>query len=347
MDRNVWDPSSELTGSAPAGNPGSDPFAPSPAADPWATSAQPTVAWGDEPPTVVWPWGVEPSSQQPVTWGSPPAPGAMEFPAAEPLPAAEPFSAEPSPAAPQIDFGPRFAAPDPFAPPVRPSPKAPGNRRTALVAGAVLVVLLGGAGGIGLALRGGNDDPAPAGTTVAQDQAGGGGQSGNGGQATTTPATPDTTEPTTPPTTSPPPSPTTDVQAEALAELEQIYEQDHDSVSFDGQYVAQIASKYPGITDKLQTTANGSHRFQASDILAEFKELRTGHGSSAHPVVLLKSTDYGKRQLKDGHFLWVTFALGDFPTSRSVTNWCNTEFSDLPPTERANQCAFRRLQPPQ
>jgi hypothetical protein len=95
----------------------------------------------------------------------------------------------------------------------------------------------------------------------------------------------------------------------------------------------------------LQTTADGSHRFEASDILAEYRELSSGHSSSDHPVVLLKSTDYGKHQIKNGHFLWVTFALGDFPSPQSVTVWCNSEFSDLSTAERENQCVARRLEP--
>jgi hypothetical protein len=341
MDRDeqygVWDPSSALTGAAPAGNAAPDPFATATPADPWmapsrqvsptdpwAAGAQPGVAWGDESPTVVWPWGVE---QSQATWGSPPAPGAMDFPAAEPPPAE-----------------PRWGPPDTSVNPVPPRP-APGRRRLTVVAGAVLAVLLG-AGGVGMALRGG-DDPAP-GRTGAQPQTGG--QAANDdGQPAVTPATPDpaTTSPTTPPATSSPitSSPTPDRQAAAVAELERIYEQDRGSVSFNGQYVAQIASKYPGITDKLQTTADGSHRFEASDILAEYRELSSGHSSSDHPVVLLKSTDYGKHQIKNGHFLWVTFALGDFPSPQSVTVWCDSEFSDLSAAERENQCVARRLEP--
>jgi hypothetical protein len=215
----------------------------------------------------------------------------------------------------------------------RPAPA--GHRRLAIVAGAVLALLLG-AGGLGIALRG-NGDNAPG---TAQQQSG-----------TTPPTIAPTTEATTDPptteaTTDPPTTEaTTDPQAAALDELESIYDQDRGSVSFNGQYVAQIASKYPGIVDQLQTTTNGSHRFEATDILAEYKELSSGHGTSDHPVVLLKSTDYGKRQLKDGHFLWVTFALGDFPSAQSVHNWCDSQFSDLSATERANQCVPRRLQP--
>jgi hypothetical protein len=305
-------------------------------------AAQPTVAWGDEAPTVVWPWGAE---QSQVSWGTPPAPGAMDFPAAEPLPA-RPSAGQPTAADPlggDLPWGPAVAPVQPV-----PSRPAPGSRRLAIVAGAVLAVLLG-AGGVGLALRGGDDDPAP-GSTTAEPRAGGqkggqnGGQAGND-QPTFTPATP---SPATSSAAGPSPatsSPAPDRQAAAVAQLEQIYDQDRGSVSFDGQYVAQIASKYPGITDKLQTTADGSHRFEASDILAEYRELSSGHNSSEHPVVLLKSTDYGKHQIKNGHFLWVTFALGEFPSPQSVTVWCNAEFSDLSTAERANQCVPRQLEP--
>lgn len=153
---------------------------------------------------------------------------------------------------------------------------------------------------------------------------------------------PATTDPATSPTTDPATSPAT---ADPTAQLEAFYAQDRSSVSFDGQYAAQIASKYPGITDSLQTTDSGSHTFQAADILSEFERLRDSHGSTDHPVVLLKSTDYGKHQMKNGHFLWVTFAIGDFPNKQSVVDWCGTQFSDLTTVELADQCAVRRLEP--
>ncbi|MCU7722664.1 hypothetical protein ODJ79_02955 [Actinoplanes sp. KI2] len=170
---------------------------------------------------------------------------------------------------------------------------------------------------------------------------------------TTDPATDPADEPATDPvdesTTDPADEPTTDPTGEStvdpIAQLETYYAQDRSSVSFDGQYAAQIASKYPGITDSLQTTDSGSHTFQAADILAEFERLRDSHGSTDHPVVLLKSTDYGKHQIKDGHFLWVTFALGDFPSAQSVVDWCNAQFGDLTADELADQCAVRRLEP--
>jgi len=146
------------------------------------------------------------------------------------------------------------------------------------------------------------------------------------------------------------PSPTTlesadaaDLQAGALAELEQLRQQDVATVVPAGQFVAQIASKHPGIRDPLQTTADGSHVFQATDILAEHQRLRAEHGDTEHPVILLKSTDYGKRQLKDGQPLWVTFAVGDFPDKQAVLDWCADQFSDLGPTELKNQCDARTL----
>ncbi|MEV6846202.1 hypothetical protein [Actinoplanes sp. NPDC051411] len=211
------------------------------------------------------------------------------------------------------------------------------------MAGAV-VALLVAAGGVGIALR---DRPAPpqnTGSQAANDQPGVPAIV----DTTTDPVTPDpiTPDPTTPDPTTPDPT-TPDPEADALASLEQTYEQDRDTVTFNGQYAAQIASKYPGIVDKLQTAADGTHTFQATDILAEYQQLSTVHGSSDHPVVLLKSTDYGKRQRLDGHFLWVTFALGDFPDAKSVHSWCDAQFASLSTTERDNQCAVRRLEPGQ
>jgi hypothetical protein len=154
-------------------------------------------------------------------------------------------------------------------------------------------------------------------------------------QPTTDPAT---TDPTTEVTTE-------DAAADPSSQLETLYQQDRSTVSFDGQYAAQIASKYPGITDSLQTTDSGSHTFQAADILTEFERLRDQHGSTEHPVVLVKSTDYGKHQIKNGHFLWVTFAVGDFPSKQSVVDWCNAQFGDLSAAELADQCAVRKLEP--
>ncbi|MFI5889768.1 hypothetical protein ACIA5D_06565 [Actinoplanes sp. NPDC051513] len=132
---------------------------------------------------------------------------------------------------------------------------------------------------------------------------------------------------------------------DAVAELQRLSDDGLAQVSFQGQYAAQIASKYPGIADPLQTTATGSHTFGAADILDEHRRLSDAHGSAEHPVILLKSTDYGKRQMVGTEFLWVTFAIGDFPDRQSVLDWCGNQFAELTAKERENQCAVRRLEP--
>jgi len=224
-----------------------------------------------------------------------------------------------------------------------PVASAPGWRRpripSAVVGGAVaLVVILGAVFGA-IALSKPNEPAVGAYT---------GGQAGveettGGGWTDTEPAAPDV-DVTIPP--EPTQEATTlDPEQTALAELERIHTQDLAAVYFQGQYAVQIASKYPGIVDKMQETASGSHVFQASDILAEHQRLRDQHTDAEHPVVLLKSTDYGKRQLVNGQPLWVTFALGDFPDGPSVVSWCDAHFADLPQAERENQCAVRRLEP--
>ena len=169
--------------------------------------------------------------------------------------------------------------------------------------------------------------------------------------ATTLPADPPTVD-ATPPETTPPTESTASPSADdtateegALAELQRLRDEGLSEVSFDGQYAAQIASKYPGIVDPLQTTTTGSHTFGATDILDEHRALRDAHGSADHPVILLKSTDYGKRQMVGTHFLWVTFAIGEFPDRQSVLDWCDDQFADLSAEQRANQCAARRLEP--
>ncbi|MDY7083596.1 MAG: hypothetical protein SYR96_00680 [Actinomycetota bacterium] len=152
---------------------------------------------------------------------------------------------------------------------------------------------------------------------------------------------PDETAPATEATA----APVEGTEEAALAELEDLAAQGLTQVSFRGQYAAQIASKHPGIHDKLQTTATGSHTFTAADIRDEHRRLASAHSSPEHPVILLRSTDYGKRQQVNGRHLWVTFAIGDFPDRQSVLDWCDNQFAELTADERANQCAARKLNP--
>lgn len=133
-----------------------------------------------------------------------------------------------------------------------------------------------------------------------------------------------------------------DPEQVALATLDDIRREGLQQVTPQGQWVAQLASKAPGILDPQQTTSVGSHIFWAGDILAEHLALRDGDNLGA-TVVLLLSTDYGKRELYEGQPLWVTFAIGDFSGSVDVQQWCAERFPSLSGDALKNSCAPRRL----
>jgi hypothetical protein len=137
---------------------------------------------------------------------------------------------------------------------------------------------------------------------------------------------------------------TSDAEQAALDALNAQHDQDLPTVSFTGQYAAQLASKVPGISDPYQTTEAGSHVFQATDILQEHQALREGT-TDGTAIVLLKSTDYGKRQKYNGEALWVTFAVGDFADRDDVLAWCKNRFYEMSGEQLGNQCAARKLEP--
>ena len=99
-----------------------------------------------------------------------------------------------------------------------------------------------------------------------------------------------------------------DAEREALLALNQQRATDIATTPLDGQWVAQLSSKYDGIVDPLQTTVSGSHTFHYVDILAEFRHLQ-GLDLGGANIALLLSTDYGLRETVSGHALWVTFAF--------------------------------------
>ncbi|MDI6097132.1 hypothetical protein QLQ12_00730 [Actinoplanes sp. NEAU-A12] len=236
---------------------------------------------------------------------------------------------------------------------LQPVPRPTGYGRLPLIVAALAVLLLVGAVSGVVLLRSGNraDTGAgdgsngslqqlPATETVATKAV--------PTEATPTEATPTETPPAeTSPTETPPVSEGADPQAEALAQLEALRAEGLAAVTFDGRLAAQIASKYPGVFDRFQVAADGTHTFQTTDILAEHQRLRDEHGSAEHPVILVKSTDYGKRQrTAGGQFLWVTFAIGDFPDKQAVLDWCAEHFGHLSADEFKNQCDSRNLRPP-
>ena len=150
--------------------------------------------------------------------------------------------------------------------------------------------------------------------------------------------------PSAPPSAAPSTPPPAVTQATALATLRQLRVQDIGTIAFDGEYVAQLASKSVGITDPLQVAANGTHTFRATDILVEHDRLAAGNNLGAH-LVLVLSTDYGKRQLYHGEPLWVTFALANFGSASAVSSWCHRRFPTLSGDRLEDQCAVRRLEP--
>lgn len=230
--------------------------------------------------------------------------------------------------------------PPPGEPPRHPGP----GRPVLLVAAAVVVLVVAAAAGWWL-LRPGATGQTPEAATppvVATADP----PDGEGSGQYVPPAEEPTFTPEPEPTPENTPESTADPEAEALDRLEAISRDDLTAVSLDGRYVAQLASKNPGTHDPIQTTASGSHTFGAADILAEHERLRSDPANGSARVVLLKSTDYGKRQLHNGAPLYVTFALGDFGTEADVRSWCAERFPRLSTEELANQCAVRRLRPP-
>ena len=225
-------------------------------------------------------------------------------------------------------------------------PPAPTRSRLPLILGAAVLVLIVAVGGGYLVLRRYDVLPSTAPTAQAGDV--GDNQQQGDNQPPEDPTyeeVPPATQ-AAPPTTEPTLEPTTDPEQDALARLDDLAQQDLNRVTLRGQYVAQLASKNPGTTDKFQTTAGGSHTFQATDILQQHQELRDDPANGDTTVVLLKSTDYGIRQLYRGAPLYVTFALGPFASKAAVTRWCGKRFPQLTGEELGNQCAVRRLRPP-
>jgi len=136
-----------------------------------------------------------------------------------------------------------------------------------------------------------------------------------------------------------------DAEREALLALNQQRATDIATTPFDGQWVAQLSSKYDGIVDPLQTTASGSHTFHYVDILAEFRHLQ-GLDLGGANIALLLSTDYGLRETVSGHVLWVTFAFPRLSSASEVESWCRTYFAPLSGDALVNACAPRQLNAP-
>jgi hypothetical protein len=157
-------------------------------------------------------------------------------------------------------------------------------------------------------------------------------------------------EPTTAPaptaaSSSPAPTngPTDEEQAVGNLETQRAF--DAARVPLDGRWVAQVASKYVGISDPLQTAANGSHTFYAVDI---WLESRAALNKVADPsqVYLLSGTDFGRTSTGPGGVpFWITLIDGGFRSEADVNAWCATAYPELTSEQLANTCAARTLSP--
>lgn len=114
----------------------------------------------------------------------------------------------------------------------------------------------------------------------------------------------------------------------------------------DGRWVAQVASKWVGVTDPLQTAANGSHTFQATDILAESLAARKTVDSPSK-VYVVWGTDFGKKSSgPNGLPIWVTLVDAGYASHDNVLEWCHVTYPNLTPQQLADTCAPRQLVPP-
>lgn len=161
------------------------------------------------------------------------------------------------------------------------------------------------------------------------------------GTTTTEAATSKTT--TSGPTTSDT-SEESDLEREALSWLQAQAESDGVRVSKNGQFTAQLSSKWVGTTDPLLRTRSSTHTFYAEDIWYEYQQLKSSVSDA--DVVLLDSRTYGKRVSHNGEPLWVVMALNsNFTSVDGVKAWCKRLYPNLSGDALNNSCMPNRLNP--
>lgn len=226
---------------------------------------------------------------------------------------------------------PRQPEMDPYAqqrqgpPPWGPVPPR-GSRGLVIAVIAFVAVVLLAAGGVGWVLW--QRSTTTAGHAAATDSATAHPSTAVSGQATATKA------------------PDTATQGGALDQLNALRSDSLKRVPLDGRWVAQVASKWVGVSDPLQPAANGSHTFEATDILAESQAAETMVDDPSK-VYVLWGTDFGKRSTgPNGAPIWVTLVDAGYASQDNVTQWCQAKFPGLTPQQLADTCAPRQLTPP-
>lgn len=135
-----------------------------------------------------------------------------------------------------------------------------------------------------------------------------------------------------------------DAGEQALASLVEQAAADGARVAKNSQYMAQLSSKFVGVTDPMLTTATGSHTFMAEDIWAEYQSLKARVWDA--DVILLDSRTYGKRSSHNGEPIWVVTALSpSFTDEDSVKAWCAALYPGLAGEELTNSCMPNLLRP--
>lgn len=129
---------------------------------------------------------------------------------------------------------------------------------------------------------------------------------------------------------------------DAEARLESYRADDLPWLSHDGRWVLVLSAKRPGITDELQTAANGTHTFYFPDILAEYESLASRLYDV--DVLMLRTADFGKQ---GGTDLWFTVAdPGGLNSEEDAKAWCAAAFPELSGKALSNQCLPRKMTAP-
>ena len=160
----------------------------------------------------------------------------------------------------------------------------------------------------------------------------------------TDPALPSPSEPSFTPSPTPSEPTEEELEQQAYYALEQQAAADLQRTNLDGQWVAQLSSKYVGVRDPLQETRSGSHRFMAVDILAEHQDLHYRFDGQ-YDVRLLRGQDFSTGTTYNGETLWYTFLLGNFESRSAVESFCRSAFPGLSGNYLKNQCLPRTLKP--
>lgn len=130
-------------------------------------------------------------------------------------------------------------------------------------------------------------------------------------------------------------------QLAAEEELDRLRLESIAGLVHDDRWVAELSAKRPGISDPLQTAANGTHVFYLTDILAQHQALQS-RLPEAH-LLMLRREDWGKQ----GRDLWHTVAdPGGLTSAADVEAWCAAAFPELSGKELANQCTPRQMTAP-